>query len=177
MIPDIPSHVTNIADKLGQNKKVQPLGHFDFNKSFANVKFQATGTTDYYRKGNPYKIMSNPGTSAVNITFDIKRKDILHLVIWLNHCRTSADGIVDIYVNKHAYKHTYQNAPKWNFGREHFLVAPSMLKLPSKDNQSVTNTVRIKLNNSSPGVYWLSDAQLALMIDQPGWYHLSQKPN
>jgi len=126
------------------------------------LSYQHTHTTDYYRRGNPYKILSWPGSSSVSICFNIPSlESVSSVIMFLNHCRTTADGVVYMEVNGDpaekiedgSFVKKVVMAPRFNFGVESFHVDLELL-------QSGSNTITICLDSSSPGVYWLSDVKI-----------------
>ena len=52
---------------------------FDFNLDYHNVHFQDAWTTDYYRKGTPYKLLGSPGESNVAIDFDLDQSEVVEM--------------------------------------------------------------------------------------------------
>ena len=48
---------------------------FNFNNQYDKVHFDHVDTTDYYRKGNPYKIFRIPGRSNVVIDFKLLKRE------------------------------------------------------------------------------------------------------
>ena len=127
-----------------------------------DIGFHNVGTADYYRrKGNPYKIFQILDSSAVIFGFNVSLKHLKSVVISLNHCRTTADGIICMTVNGKpaemkddgSFTKKTIKAPRYNFGMESFPVCLSLLK-------EGPNKITLSLDSSSPGVYWLSDAIL-----------------
>ena len=82
----------------------------------------------------------------------------LQVTIKLNHCSTSAEGVIDIFYNDVEAFHAYLS-PKWNFGKEEFHFEKGFLE--------GKNVIEILLNDTSPGVYWLSDALLSVTLKSP----------
>ena len=123
------------------------------------VDFHQVRTTDYYRKGNPYKILRVPGESAIILRFQLVLKKLFSVTISLNHCRTTADGVVNMTVNGRPAEKTNDGefvkkvimAPRFDLGWESFPLCLDLLN-------DGDNTVTICLDYGSPGVYWLSDA-------------------
>ena len=130
------------------------------------VAFHQVGTTDYYRKGNPYKILTCPGSSIVSFRFNIPIEPLSSVTIWLNHCRTTADGIVCMTVNGKPAEMRDDGkfgkkvimAPRFDFGRESFPVSLELL-------QAGVNKITLCLDSNSPGVYWLSDAKIETVLN------------
>ena len=73
------------------------------------------------------------------------------MYIHLNHCRTSADGRIDMLINSNVFYFDYQDAPKWNFGVQTFTIPYTKLSLHEE------NQFDLVLNQKSLGHYWLSD--------------------
>lgn len=116
------------------------------------VRYTSVDETDYYRKGNPYKILRSPGKSKVDLRFMITSLGMMKAsVLTLNHCRTTADGVVNLVVNGATTRQIL--APRYDFGFEAFTVEKQKLV----DGQNVISLV---LDATSPGVYWLSDAKV-----------------
>ena len=125
------------------------------------VAFHQVGTTDHYRKGKPYKILRNPGSSVIVFNFNATVARLSSVSISLNHCRTMADGVVCLTVNGRPAEQTGEGqfvkkvilAPRYDFGWESFSVCPSLV-------HDGNNKITICLDSSSPGVYWFSDARI-----------------
>ncbi|KAK3092976.1 hypothetical protein FSP39_009564 [Pinctada imbricata] len=71
----------------------------------------------------------------------------------LNHCRTSAHGKIDIIINDITLVTGFQEARWDNFGEQNFNIPHDCL-------HQGENKLKIVLNSSSSGVYWLSDLRL-----------------
>ena len=125
------------------------------------IEFHQVGTTDYYRKGNPYNILRNPGSSIISFIFKISVERLSSVTISLNHCRTTGDGIVCMTVNGKpadpredgTFAKKLILAPRYDFGWESFPVCLKLL-------QEGLNKITLCLDSSSPGVYWVSDTKL-----------------
>ncbi len=104
--------------------------------------------TDYYRRGQPYALLGDPGHSAAVINFNAESLD--HVILALKHCRTNCDGVIQIYVNGKTFLEEYKDARWDNFGWDEFHIPGDLLS-------EGHNRVKILLHEESPGVYWLSD--------------------
>ncbi len=76
----------------------------------------------------------------------------------MSDCGTTSDGKVDIHINGHEIHHAYA-PPRLNFGWDEILLPIEKLCLGS-------NEIKVKLNDSSPGAYWYSDAIIELETDR-----------
>eukprot|EP00092_Neocalanus_flemingeri_P102580 GFUD01131209.1.p1 GENE.GFUD01131209.1~~GFUD01131209.1.p1 ORF type:complete len:295 (+),score=49.28 GFUD01131209.1:79-963(+) len=147
-----------IMNNFGSND-YETTGTWQFNDQV--ITCHEAVTTDYYRKGNPYKILASPGSSIISFSFNISLERLSSVSISLNHCRTTADGVVCMTVNGKpaemredgSFVKKVIMAPRYNFGMESFSLCLQQLH----DGQ---NKVTICLDSSSPGVYWLSDATI-----------------
>ena len=167
--------------RANKTRSITQSSHFDVGKfgsdsnqtrTFGSkeVNFNSVYETDYYRRGRPYQILSSPGTSFISFKLDVSLQRLSDVTIALNHCRTSADGVVVLTVNgKDALKNdagTFEEwvimAPKWNFGLETFSISPRLLE------EGKRNEIRVTLKYDSPGVYWLSDAKIEFKFDFKG---------
>ena len=129
------------------------LYSFDFNESYSNVSFKQVETIDFYRKKHPYKLFGHPGKSQVSISFEMPdAKYLSRVILCLNHCRTTANGIVNMTLNGKEFMTNYQ-APRDNFGSERF-------DLDLEHLNPYSNVLMIQLDSTSPGVYWLSNATI-----------------
>ncbi len=131
---------------------------FDCNISNTNVGYWNCSTTDFYRKGNPYKQLRSPGRSHIIFDFyypPLEKGDILASSKFrINHCGTTANGIVDISVNGTLLLFGH-SAPRNDFAFEDIDIPIHLL-------QEGINELMIRLNKGSWGVYWYSDAVLSL---------------
>ena len=140
------------------------LQSFDFNQNYENVTYEDVITTDRYRPSRPYKLLETPGKSKVTVTFGLSNaENISSIILHVNHCRTTADGIVNVALNGTIFLPTLR-APRDNFGMETF-------RLQANNLRPQGNVLTIQLDSSSPGVYWLSDAEIC--IERP----VNQKGN
>ncbi len=142
----------------------EQLQCFDFSQDYyKNVTYHDVATTDYYRRERPYRIFRIPGVSAVTITFGLSgAENVSKVILSLNHCRTTADGVVDIAVNGVPVLPNLM-APRDNFGTESFNLDSTLFN-------SDSNVLTIQLGSGSPGVYWLSDAiiDVEIEVDETG---------
>jgi len=130
------------------------------------IELHNVETTDYYRKGNSYKILNNPGSSVVIFNLNISVERLASLTISLNHCRTMSDAIVCMTVNGRpaeqrddgTFTEKVIMAPRYDFGWESFPVGLKLLK-------EGLNKITLCLDSSSPGVYWLSDATIEAVFE------------
>jgi len=131
-----------------------------------NVKLHQISTTDMYRKGNPYMIFRHAGSSILSFNILIAKQHISSVVLHINHCRTTADGIICMTVNGGPAEPTKDGrfgkklimAPRLNFGLENIAVNPELLR-------EGLNKVTLCLDSSSPGVYWLSDLSVEVKYE------------
>ena len=151
------------------NSSISQITHINLNQhgktdafSRNQVEFHQVGTTDHYRKGKPYKILHNPGSSAIVFNFNVTVERLSSVSLSLNHCRTMADGVVCITVNGRPAEQRSETgqfvkkvilAPIYNFGWESFSVCPSLV-------HDGNNKIALCLDSTSPGVYWLSDVRI-----------------
>ncbi len=130
---------------------------FNCNTPDSNVKYYAHETTDYYRKGNPYKLLRNSG-SYIRFKFynpaNENGNSLIGAKFKVNHCGTTSDGKVDIRINGDELHHGYA-PPRYNFGWEEFC-------LPIEKLHHGVNEIKVTLNDHSFGVYWYSDATIIL---------------
>ncbi|MGN4816386.1 hypothetical protein ACTFRO_23760 [Bacillus cereus group sp. MYBK163-2] len=125
----------------------------DFTSFNPIIKFEHSTVTDEYRKGDSYICFDQPNCSKVTIDFMIPINnygtDDGKLILSLNHCRTSGNGIIDMTLNGKDYSLNYKEAPRGDFGIQNFEIPYTLLKLKE------VNTFEIKLKSFGP--YWLSD--------------------
>ncbi|XP_060073272.1 uncharacterized protein LOC132553079 [Ylistrum balloti] len=141
-----------------RRKEVEVLQTFDFNNIYENVEFTKVMTLDQYRKCRPYKVFHYPGRSKGEIIFHLSCDGSFELTavnIGLTHCATNCNGVVDMYVNGQPFLLGYSDANAMNFEEQVFRIPPSLC-IPG------VNVFSLVLNESSPGVYWLSDACVAI---------------
>ena len=150
-------------NKFRSNKIL--LVKYDFSSN-TPATFVNAQTTDYYRKGKPYKLLHVPSRSKVTIPIPLGPSNIPNgysfdaitsIEIILNHCRTAQNAIVDIWINETEVIHAYNNAPH-GFHEQTF-------SYPIENFVRGDNKMVIVLNAHSPAVYWLSDARFILHID------------
>lgn len=121
-----------------------------------DVQYDSVVVTDFYRNGRPYIILGNPGVSCVRLRFEVPNvAQVVSVMVTLNHCRTTADGCVDFFVNENEFVTNYKLSPRNDFDYETFTLPKSSVK--ERDNW-----FNIRLNRKSPGVYWLSDVHVAV---------------
>ena len=148
------------------------LQSFDFNQGYENVTYEDVTTTDFYRKSRPYKLLQKPGKSTVTLTFGLSdAENVSSIILQLNHCRTTADGIVNVALDGTTFIPNLR-APRDDFGKETF-------RLQADNLRPQGNELTIQLDSSSPGVYWLSDAEICIerQVDQKGNLSLTMYVN
>jgi hypothetical protein len=126
-----------------------------------DIEFHQVGTSDEYRKGKPYKVMRNPGSSIISFNFNTSVERLSSVTISLNHCRTTSDGVVCLTVNGRPAEKRENGgfgkmlimAPRFNFGWESFDMSLDLI-------QDGINKITLLLDSTSPGVYWLSDVKI-----------------
>ena len=133
---------------------------FDFNNVYRNVEFTCALTSDLYRKGQPYKVLHYPGKSRLDMTIDVTpghttNQHIACLLLELVHCATNCKGVIDIYVNDVPFLVGHASIVWDAFAEQRLRIPPTMCK-PG------VNVLTIVLNPNSPGVYWVSDARVAI---------------
>ncbi|XP_021372705.1 uncharacterized protein LOC110462831 [Mizuhopecten yessoensis] len=141
-----------------RKQEIEVLQTFDFNNIYENVEFTKVMTLDQYRKCRPYKVFHYPGKSKGEIVFHLSCDGSFELTavnVGLNHCATNCQGVVDMYVNGQPFLLGYQGANSLEFVEEVFRIPPSLCI-------AGINVFSLVLNESSPGVYWLSDARVAI---------------
>lgn len=156
---DICSKYSSIAVIFsGRRQEIEVLQNFDFNNMYENVEFTKVMTLDQYRKFRPYKVFHYPSKSKADICFLLKGDGCFELgavTVCLNHCATNCHGVVDLYVNSQPLILGYKDTNPHNFQEQVFRIPPTLCI-------QGTNVFTIVLNESSPGVYWLSDARIAI---------------
>ncbi|XP_033735084.1 uncharacterized protein LOC117323759 isoform X1 [Pecten maximus] len=141
-----------------RKQEIEVLQTFDFNNIYENVEFTKVMTLDQYRKCRPYKVFHYPGRSKGEIVFHLSCDGSFELTainVCLTHCATNCHGVVDMYVNGQPFLLGYRNANALDFEEQVFRIPPSLCI-------AGVNVFSIVLNESSPGVYWLSDARVAI---------------
>lgn len=132
----------------------------NFNQFLPIVTGSNVEMTDYYRGGDSYLLFKKPGASSVTLQFMLppayRNVSGGILVLTLNHCRTSGNGIIDMSLNGQSFMAGYRDAPFWGFGLQDFQLPYSRL------NVNGINTFTVTLSGSSPGVYWLSDVAFTI---------------
>jgi len=138
-----------------QQKTLTQEEKLNFNLVNPVILCENTTLTDYYRKGDPYQLFQSPGSSKAIVKFmvppSVRGYSQGHIYMHLNHCRTTADGIVNMTLNGRSYRSQYTDAPRYNFGVQTFSIPYSLL------NMEEPNIFEIELNPNSRGYYWLSD--------------------
>ena len=143
-----------MEDQVGDFKisRRQIIHTFDFNKDYDNVKFTHAITTDYYRRGRPYKLFNSNGRSQVRITFDlpenVKKPTRLHMTV--TECCWR--GMMDIFLNDTLWIEKHNNVGS------NFQTREITLEVDRKRLRPRNNSITMKLREDAEFVYWLSDA-------------------
>ena len=131
----------------------QTIHTFDFNNDYDNVEFTHVMTTDYYRRGRPYKLFNLCGASQVRITFDlpenVKKPTRLHVTVV--ECCWS--GMMDIFLNDTLWIEGHQS-----LGSDNFKTQEITLEVDRERLRPRNNSITMKLREDAEMVYWLSDA-------------------
>lgn len=150
----------------------EQLQCFDFSQNYyTNVTYQSVKAADDGRKERPYRLFEEPGKSTVTITFGLSgAENVSKIVLFLNHCRTTADSIVDIAFNGSTVIPNIR-ARGDTFGKESFSI--------DSDLKPESNVLTIQLASSSSGAYWLSDATIYIEreVDKTGKFIKSLQIN
>ena len=125
----------------------------DTNQQNPHISYSNMETTDYYRVGRPYKLFCYPNESSATVRFMLEPHPRPSVELMLNHCRTNCHGKIDIIINGQTWITGFQEANWRDFGEQNF-------NLPSGLLHEGENTLMIKLNAESYGVYWLSNLRL-----------------
>lgn len=137
------------------NETLTQSVNLNYNLFTPIVQFTDTEVTGEYWPGHPYQLFRDPGQSQVTISFmvppAVRNYPAGSMYLRLNHCRTTANGIVDMFLNGAGYRLNYTDTPIYGFGVQVFEIPYSQL------NMTEPNSFVIRLNPSSPGVYWLAD--------------------
>lgn len=153
-----PRSAHSLENQMTLDKITQGV-FLDYNAFTPIVRFNHATATDDYRKGNPYQLLGQPGRSEAILRFmvppPVRGYAQGKMYLRLNHCRTTANGVVDMLLNGKSYRAGYADAPRDNFGVQTFEIPYSALQM-TEPNEFV-----IRLANGSPGVYWLSDVTFA----------------
>jgi hypothetical protein len=99
-----------------------------------------------------------PGGSVVIVSVNIPEVELKREVkLTLNHCKTNCNGVIDILVNDSELVRGYTGTRWDNFGEQTFAIPLDMFRCGA-------NTVTIRLNEGSRGVYWLSDLKIETIM-------------
>jgi hypothetical protein len=109
--------------------------------------------TDFYRGGDPYLLFRYTGQSKCIVVFrPPEKKTILLKVI---HCCTTSLGEINITLNKKLIPYDNSLTPIHNFGNTTIPISPEFLT-------DGLNELVILLDESSKGVYWLTEISVEM---------------
>ncbi len=130
---------------------VELFTHSTIDEDCEHVTFRDVKTTDTHRSGQPYKVFDLAGVSSVEVKVKVNDTAVIKaLVFHFKHCRTSHQGVINIYVNNKPYKMAYKYIIRYNFGWQEFRIGKPFLKQGE-------NRILLQLGEESDGEYWLSD--------------------
>ena len=136
---------------------------FDFNQHYENVQFVHVLTTDYYRRGNPYKLFPKRGLSQVKMTFSLPLDTCQPVSIIMTVTEGCWSGMVNVYFNGRL---KVDGLEKYG---DDFQTREITLELDDDDIlQRDGNIITMKLREDASMVYWLSDARIDITARVPG---------
>jgi hypothetical protein len=150
-------------EKIMTQQKIISKEWLNYNLFTPIIKCSNTTATDYYRNGNNYQLFNKNGASTCRVQLmvppAVRNYPAGSMYLHINHCSTSAKGLVNMTINGNSYKTDYL-APSSNFGVQTFEIPYSSMSLTEE------NVFEISLSGSSPGFYWLSDISFSFMNSQ-----------
>ena len=111
----------------------------DFNLFTPIVEFSNTQLDDTYRVGDPYQVFVQTASQCV-ITFmvppAVRAYAAGKMYLQLNHCRTTSNAVIDMFLNGASYPSNSANIPSYNFGTQTYEIPYSSLNLTAPNTFS-----------------------------------------
>ena len=117
-----------------------------------DVKFEGVETKVKHHSNRTCKVLKNGGISSIKFKlFDIPENiQVLIASVQVRHCRETAGGSVNLFVNNSMFMPEYRSAPADILSVQQFLIPPACL-------QKGENWFKIVLDANSDGNYSISD--------------------
>ncbi|XP_062569789.1 uncharacterized protein LOC134231829 [Saccostrea cucullata] len=117
-----------------------------------STEYHDVTTSIMLRKEKPYKVLSDPGRSAVTVSLHLP-SGVSDIAVTLNHCSTSDEVRIYFQVNSEFLYRSYHVASSDDFSEHTFRVPLNTIKIGN-------NKMVLGLNEGSQGEYLLSDLNI-----------------